>query len=54
MKRKFKQWWSTIRPISTKRTITSHLGVMNIWRCFKYVNWMNHKDILLISHHHIF
>jgi hypothetical protein len=24
MKRKFKQWWSTIQPISTKRTITSH------------------------------
>jgi hypothetical protein len=25
MKRKFKQWWSTIPPISTKPTITSHL-----------------------------
>jgi len=25
MKRKFKQWWLTIWPISTKRTITSHL-----------------------------
>jgi hypothetical protein len=25
MKRKFKQWWSTIPPILTKRTITSHL-----------------------------
>ena len=25
MKRKFKQWWSTIPSISTKRTITSHL-----------------------------
>jgi len=24
MKRKFKQWWSTIQPISTKRAITSH------------------------------
>jgi hypothetical protein len=24
MKRKLKQWWSTISPISTKRTITSH------------------------------
>ena len=23
--RKFKQWWSTIPPISTKQTITSHL-----------------------------
>ena len=26
MKRKFKQWWSTIPPISTKQTITSHLN----------------------------
>jgi len=25
MKRKFKQWWSSIPPISTKWTITSHL-----------------------------
>jgi len=24
MKRKFKQWWSSILPRSTKRTITSH------------------------------
>ena len=24
-KRKFKQWWSSIPPISAKRTITSHL-----------------------------
>jgi len=24
MKRKLKQWWSTIPPISTKGTITSH------------------------------
>ena len=23
--RKFKQWWSTIPPISTKQTIISHL-----------------------------
>ena len=23
--RKFKQWWSTILPVSTKQTITSHL-----------------------------
>ena len=26
MKRKFKQWWSSIPPISTKRTINSHLN----------------------------
>ena len=25
MKRKFKQWWSTIPPISTKQTILSEL-----------------------------
>jgi len=26
MKRKFKQWWSTIPPISTKLTIYYHLS----------------------------
>jgi len=26
MKRKFKHWWSSIPPISTKWTITSHLN----------------------------
>ena len=26
MKRKFKQWWSSTPPTSTKRTITSHLN----------------------------
>jgi hypothetical protein len=30
MKRNFKQWWSTIPPISTKRAITSHLYSPNI------------------------
>ena len=29
MKRKFKQWWSTIQPISTKRTTTSHRNSLN-------------------------
>jgi hypothetical protein len=29
MKRKYKQWWSTIQPISTKLTITSHLNLLN-------------------------
>ena len=29
-KRNFKQWWSTIPPISTKQTTTSHLKSMNI------------------------
>jgi len=36
MKRKFKQWRSPIPPISTKRTITSHLNWTqqnhDIWR----------------------
>jgi hypothetical protein len=29
MKRKFKQWWSTIPSTSTKQTITSHLNLLN-------------------------
>jgi len=29
MKREFKQWWSTIPPISRKRTITSDLYSLN-------------------------
>ena len=29
IKRNFKQWWSTILPISTKHTITSHLKWLN-------------------------
>jgi len=28
--RKFKQWWSTIPTISTKRTITSHLRLNSL------------------------
>ena len=28
-KRKFKQWWPSISPISTKQTITSHLNIKN-------------------------
>jgi len=33
-KRNVKQWWSTLPPISTKQTITSHLkrGDNFIWR----------------------
>jgi len=30
MKRKIKQWWSTIQPISTNRTTISHLKSLNI------------------------
>jgi len=29
MKRKFKQWWSSIPPLSTERKITSHLHSLN-------------------------
>jgi hypothetical protein len=29
---KFKQWWSTIQPISTKRTSTSHLKPLSVKR----------------------
>jgi len=29
MKRKFKQWWSTIPPISTKWSPTSHFKPVN-------------------------
>jgi len=32
MMRKFKQWWSSIRPKSTKRMITSHLKPLNTKR----------------------
>jgi hypothetical protein len=31
MKRKFKQWWSSISPISTKWIITSHLNWTQKW-----------------------
>ena len=36
--RKFKQWWSTIPPISTKQTIISHFNSLNtkIPRCMMY------------------
>jgi len=32
MRRQFKQWWSTFTPISTKRTIASHLDSLNTKR----------------------
>jgi len=35
MKRKFKQRWSSIPPISTKRTITSH---------FNWTHWTQEKQ----------
>jgi hypothetical protein len=36
MKGKLKQWWSTISPISTKWTITSHLYL----RRWKFRPWL--------------
>ena len=36
MKRKFKRWWSTILPISTKQTTTFHLKLLNTKKTW---NW---------------
>jgi len=36
MKRKFKRWWSTIQPISSKRTITSDLHSLNTKKTTTY------------------
>jgi hypothetical protein len=36
MKRKFKQWWSSIPPISTKRTFTFHLNSLNTKKTMTY------------------
>jgi len=36
MKRKYKQWWSIIPPISTKRKITSHLHSLNTKKTTTY------------------
>jgi hypothetical protein len=36
MKRKFKQWWLTMPPTSTKRTITSHLKSLNTKKTMTY------------------
>ena len=36
MKRKSKQWWSTIPPISTKRTTTSHPKSLNMKKNMTY------------------
>jgi len=35
-KKVFKLWWSTIPPISTKRTITSHLNSLNTEKTMAY------------------
>ena len=38
MNRVFKHWWSSIPPISTKRTITSHFN----WIYWTYNKWPRH------------
>jgi hypothetical protein len=47
MKRKFNQWWSSIPPISKKRTITSHLNCL-IFFLFLFLR-SNIKHICLNS-----
>jgi hypothetical protein len=39
MKIKFKQWWSTIPPISPKRTVTFHLTSLNIKTLYDIWSW---------------
>ena len=51
MERKFKQCWSTIPPISTKQTITSHLKSLTPKRRqhmrleIQVLSWDRHKNI---------
>jgi hypothetical protein len=53
-KRKFKQWLSTIAPISTKWTITSHVNLLiikkdhNIW-CLKSRSWLRNGTQILTN-----
>jgi hypothetical protein len=42
MKRKSKQWWSTISPVSTQRTITSHLNSK------QHCDWRQLSGFLLV------
>jgi hypothetical protein len=50
MKRKFKQWWSTIPSISTKRTTTSCLKILNIKNTttleIHVLVWDRHKNVV--------
>ena len=46
MKRKFKQWWSTIPPISTKRT---KLSILIVLRLIYLVPETNHSIFLIGS-----
>jgi hypothetical protein len=36
MEKKVEQWWSSISPISAKRTITSHIDSLNTERTTVY------------------
>jgi len=38
MKRKFKEWWSSISPISTSQTTTSHFLSLNIKKTMTYID----------------
>jgi len=54
MKRKFKQWWSSIPPISTKRTITSHLNwtqkrPRHMTLEIKVLAWDSHKHVARLN-----
>jgi len=50
MKRKFKQLWPTIPPISTKRTIISHLNLLSIKKITTYDvgHRHRHKNVAFI------
>ena len=48
MKRKFKQWWSTILQIATKRTITSRLNSPNTAKRPRHIRHMTLEIRVLI------
>ena len=60
MKRKFKQQWSTIPPISTKRTITSHLLTEHKKRPqhatfeIQVLAWDRHKNMVGLNRLYVF
>jgi len=49
---KFKQWWPTISPISTKRTITSHLKLLNTKKTYDDEKNMVKVKTGYWDHHH--
>ena len=51
LKIKFKQWWSTMPPISTKRPITSRIKSMKrkLWHLalgIQVLDWDSHKNVV--------